>query len=361
MMRSIAAVVPTYNRKAKTLRFIEAFLNQTYPALDLILVDSGSHDGTVEAVRDRMPQAHILEVSENFYWAAATNAGVQYALDQGYEAILTINDDCVIQPHYVEALVGIAQKHQAPIVGSRIDYLDAPELVWALGITLDWKKHLFCLTAQDCLFESLPIEIRQADLISTELLAGNGVLIDRRVYEAIGLYQAKYLPHYLADVEWTMRATRAGFPVRVTPKAIVYDDFPTPTQRAQLAASASQEKFLAALNHRLFNVRSGENIAAKCYVIWHYCPAALRPWAFLRRGLSILHWGLQYLQRSGLPQPTPQAKSHVQSLDQPFDQPFDQPIDPKLNQSVDQNLDQLAPTQFAYPQSDRARTLAKTP
>ncbi len=296
MIRSIAAVVPTYNRKTKTLRFIEAFLSQTYPALDLILVDSGSRDGTVEAVRDRMPQAHILEVSENCYWSAATNAGVQYALEQGYDGILTINDDCVIQPHYIETLAGIAQAHQAPIVGSRINYLDAPELVWALGMTLDWKKHLFCLTAQDCPFKALPIEIRQAELLPTEVLAGNGVLIDRHVFEAIGLYQAKYLPHYLADVEWTMRATRAGFPVRVTPQAIVYDDFPTPPQREQLAASARREKFFVALNHRLFNIRSGENITAKCYVIWHYCPVTLRPWAFLRRGLSILHWGLQYLR-----------------------------------------------------------------
>ncbi len=294
MIRSIAAVVPCYNRKAKTLRFVEAFLQQTYPALDLVIVDARSRDGTVDAVRDRMPQAHILSVSEDCYWAAATNAGVEFALAQGYEYIFTINDDAVISPDHIAKLMQIATEHQAPILGSRIDYLDEPGLIWSLGVTVDWRRHLVAMRDCDRRFDDLPLEIRQAPILPVEALVGDGVLIHRSVFEAIGLYQARYLPHYWADSEWTIRAKRAGFAVAVTPQTVLYDDYPTPTERHQLNASSRREPFFRALYYRLFHVRSGENLLAKCYLIWQHCPIELKLWAFFRRGLSIVNWCMAY-------------------------------------------------------------------
>jgi GT2 family glycosyltransferase len=237
MIRSIAAVVPCYNRKAKTLRFVEAFVRQTYPDLALIIVDAGSRDGSIEAVRDRMPQAHVLSVSEDCYWAAATNAGVEFALAQGYDYIFTINDDSVISPDHINKLMEIATEHQAPILGSRIDYLDEPGLVWSLGMMVDWGRHLVAIRDRDRRFSDLPLEIQQAPLLPVDALAGNGILIHRSVFEAIGLYQAQYLPHYWADCEWTIRAQRAGFAVAVTPQTVLYDDYPTPTEREHLNAS----------------------------------------------------------------------------------------------------------------------------
>ncbi len=296
MIRSIAAVVPCYNRKAKTLRFVEAFLQQTYPALALVIVDAASRDGTIEAVLDRMPQAHVLSVSEDCYWAAATNAGVEFALAQGYDYIFTINDDSVISPDHIAKLMQIATDHQAPILGSRIDYLDEPGLVWSLGVTVDWSRHLVAMRDRDRWFSDLPLDIQQAPLLLTDALVGDGVLIHRSVFEAIGLYQAQYLPHYWADSEWTIRAQRAGFAVAVTPQTVLYDDYPTPREREHLNASSVREPFFRALHYHLFHVRSGENLLAKCYIIWRHCPVALKPWAFLRRGLSIFNWCVQYFR-----------------------------------------------------------------
>jgi GT2 family glycosyltransferase len=312
MIRSIAAVVPCYNRKAKTIRFVEAFLQQTYPDLALVIVDAGSRDGTIEAVGDRMLQApgiqtYLLSVSEDCYWAAATNAGVEFALAQGYEYIFTINDDSVIGPDHLAKLMQIATEHQAPILGSRIDYLDDPGLLWSLGVSLDWRRHLVALRDRDRRFDDLPLEIQQAPLLQVDALVGDGVLIHRRVFEAIGLYQAQYLPHYWADSEWTIRAQRAGFPVAVTPQTVLYDDYPTPTEREQLKASSLREPFFPALTYRLFHVRSGENLLAKCYVIWKHCPIALKPWAFFRRGLSIVNWCIDYSRTRKQPTSNPSA------------------------------------------------------
>jgi glycosyltransferase involved in cell wall biosynthesis len=50
MQPIVAAVIPTYNRQEKLIRFLRLFTRQTYPNLRIIVVDSSSTDGTVEVV-----------------------------------------------------------------------------------------------------------------------------------------------------------------------------------------------------------------------------------------------------------------------------------------------------------------------
>jgi GT2 family glycosyltransferase len=288
----IAAVVPCHNRKDKTLRFLKVFAAQTYSHLDLILVDADSKDGTIDAVRSLAPDTIIVSVDANHYWTAATNVGVKYALERDYDYILTINDDCVIEPGYVASLVSLAEKSQVKILGSRIDYLTYPGLVWSLGMQMDWKGHLCRLSYRDCNFTQLPDEVCSAELLKTDVLPGDGTLIHRSVFEKVGLYQARFLPHYLSDIELTLRASRAGFGVWVAPQIVLFDDSPTPRERKLMINS--QAPMWQQFTDRFFHIRSGENFFFRSYVVLKYCPMTLKPWAMFRRFLAMGNWLLQY-------------------------------------------------------------------
>ena len=112
----VALVVPTHNRKAKTLRFLAQMADQTYVALQVIIVDAGSRDGTPEAVNQQFPLAVVLPVNARNFWAGATNAGVRYALEAGFDYVLTMNDDAVVQPTKLTIwLIAIAFGLWAPI------------------------------------------------------------------------------------------------------------------------------------------------------------------------------------------------------------------------------------------------------
>lgn len=71
----VSAIIPTYNRRQDVLRAIECALRQSAPAEEVIVVDDGSTDGTVEAVKQRYgAQVRFFQ---------QTNAGVSAARNKG--------------------------------------------------------------------------------------------------------------------------------------------------------------------------------------------------------------------------------------------------------------------------------------
>ena len=313
MRNRIAAIVPCYNRREKTLRFLDVFLAQTYLNLDLILVDSDSHDGTDLAVKTRAPNAIVLKATREDYWTAATNVGVNYALQHDYDYILTINDDCLIASDYVETLVNLAEKYDLPILGSRIEYLDQPGLLCGLGISPNWVTSLFSHRYKDQLFDRLPAHIQNAEVLEADTLPGNGTLIHRSVFEAVGIYDQRHLPHYLSDVELVMRAKRTGFAIAVTPKAIIRDDFPTPTQRA--SEDSNRGVFWDEFRYIFFHKRSGGKLSSRFYIILNYCPWYLMPVASGMCGIAIVNWTINFLRKQYRKPAAKVSDSRIQSLD----------------------------------------------
>lgn len=270
----VVAVVPTRNRRALTLRFLQQMAAQTYPALAVVIVDAKSSDGTPEAIHQSYPSVVVLAARDRDFWARATNQGVRYALESEADYILTINDDAVIEPDYVDGLVTLAQTHGCPILGSQINYLADRDRVWALGSYTTWgSPDLLRLAYTGQSQAQLPTAVTQSALIAVDALPGNGVLVHQSVYRRIGLYRARLLPHYHADSEFVMRAIAHGIEAYVTPQVIVYNDF-TPQQK-QLPLRS-----LSGLAYSLGHPKSHLYLPAVVYIIVRYCPLA-QQWATL--------------------------------------------------------------------------------
>jgi GT2 family glycosyltransferase len=273
---SVAAIIPTFNRQAKLLRFLNLIQQQTYPNLQIIVVDSGSIDGTPDLVREKFPQVTLVQVSNREFWAGATNAGVKIALDRQVEFILTINDDAVIQPEHIRQLVNLAQKHQLALLGNRIDYLTPQDKVWSLGTYSDWGTDRFLKIAyNDLNLVNIPSSILEQELIPVDALPGNGVLIRRSVFDRIGLYHAKFCPHYHADSELIMRARKVGIEAYITPSIVLQNDFSNDQKQMP-------SKNLAGLKYIFFNPKSHLFMPAILYLIWQYCPLNQKASTLLR-------------------------------------------------------------------------------
>ncbi len=265
-MVRVAAIVPTYNRWLKTQRFLQHFVGQTYADLTIVVVDSNSPDGTAEKVQQQYVDVRVLRVDNQQYWAGATNAGVNYALEQKYDYVLTINDDAMVSPDHVQRLVTLAQFHELSILGNRIDYLTPSDRVWALGTQLMWGTPNFLrLQHHDVNLAELPADILAQEVIPVDTLPGDGVLIHRNVFERVGLYQAKFLPHYHADSEFLLRARNYGFQAYVAPHVVLKDDFSAEQKQQDLSS-------IAGLRYAFFHPKSHLFLSAIAYIILHYCP-----------------------------------------------------------------------------------------
>jgi GT2 family glycosyltransferase len=263
----VAVITPTFNRQAKLLRFLDALAIQTYPNLQVIIIDSGSIDGTPDLVRKNFPHVTLLEVSDRNFWAGATNAGVKLALEWQVDFMFTINDDAVIAPSHIERLVSLAQQHQLSIVGNRIDYLFPIDKVWSLGTYSDWGTDRFLKIAYNNIdLANIPDDTLKQELIRVDALPGNGVLIARSVFERVGLYNARFCPHYHADSELLMRANQlANIDAWIAPQIVLQNDFSDEQKR-------SRRSGLAKLLYIFFNPKSHLFVSAILYPIWQYCP-----------------------------------------------------------------------------------------
>lgn len=271
----VTAVVPTRNRRQTTLRFLAAMAGQTHGALRVVVVDANSSDGTVAAIRRQHPKVTVVAAGDRDFWAGATNRGVRRALAAGTDYVLTINDDAVVPADYVERMVALAQRHGCGILGSRIDLLAEPGRIWALGTRTDWGTDRFLrLSHHDELASQLDPALAAAEVLPAEAMPGNGVLIRREVFGRVGLYDARWLPHYHADSEWVMRAVRRGVEARVTPGVVVLNDFGDEQKRLPLGS-------LRGLLFTFFHPRSHLYLPAVAAILWRYCPPAQR-WPTLR-------------------------------------------------------------------------------
>ena len=104
----VAAVVVTYNRKEMLKECIAALLAQTYPGLEIFIVDNASTDGTRalgEALSAEEVRVHYCNTGKNLGGAGGFHYGMKEAYDAGAERLWVMDDDVLPQPDALERLV----------------------------------------------------------------------------------------------------------------------------------------------------------------------------------------------------------------------------------------------------------------
>ena len=116
-------VFATYNEIENLPRLV-ADVTCEVPTADLLVVDDNSPDGTAdwcerEQVAD--PRLHLLRCAGKQGYGSAIVAGMQYAIDHGYDYVVTMDADFSHQPCYLPSIVGGMETAPAVdvMIGSR--------------------------------------------------------------------------------------------------------------------------------------------------------------------------------------------------------------------------------------------------
>ncbi len=220
---SVAVCVPVFNKIKLTLRFLESFASVKYTNYRMIIIDDGSKDGTKEILADQHPDVVVLQGDGNLWWTGGTNKGVEYALENNFDYVLTINNDCRVDPDFLTYLVETAERTPKSIVGNRLNILQDPSKVWALGGYMNWRRgKIFQLLEHNQ--EDADVCKRHPAPLPVSILTGCGTLVPTKCFREIGLYDQRWFPQYHADSEIILRAKKKGYQAYCEPRAVVWND-----------------------------------------------------------------------------------------------------------------------------------------
>lgn len=214
---SVYIIILTWNHKDDSVETVGSVLESDYPRMEVVVVDNASADGTPDAIRRAFPRVHVIENPENLMYAGGNNVGIRWALGQGADYVLLLNNDVVVDKTMVSRLVEAAEAGGAGMAGPMMYYYpprgQGADLIWyAGGLVSYWRG----MTAHRGIRE---VDRGQyAGASDTDYVSGCALLARSDVIGGIGLLDGAYAI-YSEDADWCVRASRAGYRVLFVPEA----------------------------------------------------------------------------------------------------------------------------------------------
>jgi hypothetical protein len=174
----------------------------------------------------------LLELPNNRGFAAGNNAGLRWALDRGYDYMLLMNNDAYGESSFLRELLStFASEVRCGLVCPKIRYClsreEPTQRIWYAGGKFRQPRLIGEMIGMD------QVDVGQYDIPRiVDFGVGCCMLIDRRVFEQIGLLDERFF-FYQEDVDFSYRATLTGFQVWYQPAALVWHAVSRSTENNQ--------------------------------------------------------------------------------------------------------------------------------
>lgn len=219
---SVYVLVLNWNGQGHLGECFDSLLAGTCPNARFVLIDNASKDESVAFVRERYgadPRVRILVNSANLGWSQGNNVGLEFALAEGADYVLLLNNDTVLSNDALEKLVHMAEAR--PEIGAlapKLLFYDHPYILNSLGLECSiignaWDVGIGRLDG--------PRWREPRPVIG---VCGGAFFIRTRVLHATGLLPSDF-GIYLDDLDLSFRIWNAGFAIWNCPDAVVRHKF----------------------------------------------------------------------------------------------------------------------------------------
>lgn len=199
-MPQISVIVPVYKVEQYLNRCVDSILNQTYTDLEIILVDDGSPDNCPAICDDYAAQDARVKVihKKNGGLSSARNAGLDAAHG---DYIAFVDSDDWVDPEMYEALIKLAEEHDADIVQSEYRFY-RPWKTENKILDCDNRGTVDCYTNMEAL---------EALYFGPQMFDGITIMVWTKIYKAELLKDIRFVEGYIhEDVEFTPRVLYAA-------------------------------------------------------------------------------------------------------------------------------------------------------
>lgn len=210
-MAKVGVVIVNYNGKKFQNDCIASLKRMDFQDYEVIVVDSGSTDCSIEMLRKCYPDVHVLEQNDNVGVAVGNNIGIHYSIQMGTEYTLLMNNDVELDKAMLSIMLENA--NEQTIVVPKIFYYTPSDVLWFAGGRMNWNE----ATGEHVgLGEKDQGQYDQSCYIDYSPTCC--MLIHNSVFEKIGNIDEKTFM-YFDDTDLCVRINDAGYKIKYVPMA----------------------------------------------------------------------------------------------------------------------------------------------
>jgi len=278
----LSIVFPNLNGAKVLSAFLNSVKGSSYDKrkLEIIMVDNGSSDGSIEFVRQNFPKVKIIQSGRNFGFAKAVNLGIQKSLGV---YIFVTNNDVLLDKNCLKNLAEFAKKNKIIGVTGPIVFENSKQ------IPVKSLKFNFYTG----LFKKLNT-LEESDWIS-----GAGMFFQKKLWQKLGGFDEGFFFTF-EDLDFCLRAKRAGFRIIHTPKAKIFHQEGATVNRPEFTYfkyfESYKSKLRLVLKHaNLFQILT--SFVLQFFVFAPYRFFVLKEKSFIPL-IKALSWNLQHLSQT---------------------------------------------------------------
>ena len=213
----IYIIIVTYKGHLWYERCFSSLRNSSIP-VQTVVIDNASNDGTVEYIREKFPEIHLIESKENLGFGKANNVGMRYALENGCDYVFLLNQDAWVESETLENLINIHKHNLKYGILSPMHLNKSKNKIenGLLHYIADYNKTDFQLIS-DLYFANLK------DIYETKYVNAAAWLLPRKTLLEIGGFDPIF-SHYGEDDNYLQRVIYHGYKIGICPKQIVVHD-----------------------------------------------------------------------------------------------------------------------------------------
>lgn len=264
MQPSVAIILVNWNSLEVTSDCIVSLKNIQYPNYSIIVVDNASEDQSGKALKQLHPEIKLIESPTNEGFSGGNNLGMGYALEQGFDYTILLNNDTFVEPDFLNYLIDYMEAH--PSVGAiqpRIHFNHNRNLIWNGGSYFaKWWGILYSKDANQ-LPSAASLQIKQVDWIT-----GCAFLTRTSILKKIGFLSPNMFM-YSEDVDLSFRIKALGYQLVYHGESVIYHI----AGMSNKSKTKGKEGFVHA-NVHYYNQRNRLWILKK-YTPWYCIPTAV--------------------------------------------------------------------------------------
>lgn len=190
-------IILHYHSIEDTQECLKSLEKLDYDNFEVVVVDNG----TEEKPKFQSSNFKLRQIfnKENLGFAGGNNIGIEYALEQGADYVLLLNNDTVVEPVFLKELVKVGESNERIGIIGPVIYKYKSNKVHFAGGKVNWL-HTKGEHIRDAKYK----------IQDTDYITGACMLVKRQVIKKIGLMPEDYFL-YLEDVDWCLKAHRKGF------------------------------------------------------------------------------------------------------------------------------------------------------